>query len=113
MEFVKVMEERQRILDKYCNIGLNCTNCPFKGPGCDDDLVDFCLDDSLMEEDPEEFEKIVMNWSKNNPKMTNIEKVVELIKENFDVHKDGIFVGKTCITMTQEFADKEYMAPKK
>ena len=108
MDFVKVIKERKRIMKRYCEWPCP-SDCPFFNPNDDNDD---CLE-SLLTEDPEEYEEIIEEWSKKNPKITNQQKVTELIKANFDCVNNDIFVGDTGIVMSPEFANKEYVPPKK
>ena len=115
MEFIDVMNKFKRLYDKCCD-GSNCDRkCPFyrEDEDYNGDLVDFCDKIDYFLEKPKIFEELVIEWDKENPKITNIQKVTELIKANFDCVNNDIFVGNTGIVMSPEFADKEYVPLKK
>ena len=65
-EFVEVMKQRNRICDGY-----ECDG------GCPLNLEDISCG-NLMRNKPQEAEKIIMDWAKENPEMTRQEKFKEV-----------------------------------
>lgn len=73
-EFKNIMREYHRM----CN-GMSCDNCPIASTSNGIDLS--CND--LMRKFPEEAERIIMQWAKKHPVMSNRKKFKEVF--GFDV----------------------------
>ena len=112
MEFIDVMNKFKRLCDKFCDDKCD-RKCPFYREDENYNLIYFCDKINCLLEEPKRFEELVIEWDKENPKITNIQKVTELIKANFDCVNNDIFVGNTGIVMSPEFANKEYVPFKK
>ena len=74
-EFVTVMKERNRMCDNFTN----CKACPL-GVNFDQHVLS---GRQWMIDHPEEAEKIIMEWSKENPLITNEMKFKEIFGFDF------------------------------
>lgn len=70
-EFVKVMRDKERMCD---SLGILCRGCRMKHGNNGTTYV--CMD--FMKAYPEEAEKIIEDWAKKNPVMTNEMKFKEV-----------------------------------
>lgn len=73
MEFKEVIKIRNRMCDCY----KNCDECPLGG-------VPFgCVSGMAEVETADEYERILEEWAREHPVMTNAEKYIEVIKNVF------------------------------
>lgn len=102
-----------------CNYYKNCDGCPLGG-------VPFgCISGMAEVENTDEYERIIENWAKEHPVMTNADKYKEVMKNTFggDVGKGEIMeicisnlLGIECIERCEEclkWWDEEYRGPEK
>ena len=115
MEFKDVVKIRNRMCDYY----KKCDGCPLAGTqfGCVSGMAEV--------ENADEYERIIENWAKEHPVVTNVDKYIEVMKNTFgeDVDKTviresciGNFLGIECIKHCSEcykWWDEEYKEPKK
>ena len=73
MEFKEAMKIRERM----CNYHKICKDCPLNK------LTDGCIDAMIEVEELDEYEKILEEWSKEHPVVTNADKFVEAIKNTY------------------------------
>lgn len=77
-EFTEIAQIKKRMckthsqmcITKYCPLSSKCNG---KDTGCED----------LYEEYPEEYERICLEWAKENPEITNRNKLYQIVKEAF------------------------------
>lgn len=70
-EFVKVMEEKKRM----CNFFYQCNNCDILR---EYKTQNYHLCRKFIQDYPQDAEKIIMEWAKNNPIITNADKLREI-----------------------------------
>lgn len=68
-EFTEVMKQKERMCEKYNKY--NCVYCPLE------DFVQINCD-AEINANPQEAEKIIMNWAKEHPVKTNADKFKEV-----------------------------------
>ena len=121
MEFKEAMKIRERM----CNYHKICKDCPLNK------LADGCIDSMIEVEELDEYEKILEEWIKGHPLMTNADKFVESIKNTFGAKLNenqmsqvrgmcvkgvvGLDVdcNKTNCSECMKWWDKEYREPAK
>lgn len=69
-EFSNVMRERKRM----CKAVMTCSKCPLSA--INNKAKTYC--DAFMSESPAEADRIIMQWSKEHPAMTNRRKFEEV-----------------------------------
>lgn len=112
-EFCEVMKQRGRMCDSYKG---KCGECGLnilkngKGMCCND----------FFEHYPQKAEKIIMDWAKGHPVMTNADKFREVfgIEIRYNITKCNLFRCKSVDCDCKEceyhgFWEKEYVEPKK
>lgn len=87
MEFKEAMKIRKRICDYY----KHCNGCPLEKfeEGCVTTLVVF--------KELDEYEKILEEWAKEHPVVTNADKYIEVIKNVFGGDVDKTKTRSVCI----------------
>ena len=73
MEFKEAIKIRRRM----CNYYVECDDCPLYKPSR------YCKNFPMSEEEIDEYEKILEEWAKEHPVVTNAEKYIEVIKNTF------------------------------
>ena len=73
MEFKEAIKIRRRICDYY----IECDDCPLYKPSR------YCKNFPMSEEEIEEYEKILEEFAREHPVMTNADKYIEVIKNVF------------------------------
>ena len=73
MEFKEAIKIRRRICDYY----VECDDCPLYKPSR------YCKNFPMSEEEIEEYEKILEEWAKEHPVVTNVDKYIEVMKNTF------------------------------
>ena len=87
MEFKEVIKTRRRI----CNYYIECNDCPlFKS-------VRRCRELPFDKKEIDEYEKILEEWAKEHPVMTNADKYIEVIKNVFGGDVDKTKTRSVCI----------------
>lgn len=95
MEFQEFVRERRRMCKETF-----CSECPISKFRIDCSYA--CLTN------PEEAEKIVSDWSKEHPIVTNEQKLKEVLQDTFgEDYKNYMLIS--CFS---EWADKEYKKPR-
>lgn len=116
MEFKEVIKIRNRMCDYY----KNCDDCPLK-------IFPYGYTDGIFEvENTDGYERIIEEWAKKHPVMTNADKYIEVIEKTFGnkldknkIHKlcprHYIGLGVPCENCSQclEWWDEEYKEPAK
>jgi len=95
-EFVTVIKEK----DRMCKCFEQCRDCPLgniQGP--------FVLCRNWIIEHPKEAEKIILNWSIENPVTTNRMKLKEVF--GFDVAPMFEVTSGNCAWLNSEYKNKE------
>lgn len=117
MEFKEAMKTRKRMCDYYSK----CKDCPLF-------MLDSCL--STLEEvnELDEYEKILEEWAKEHPVVTNADKLVEAIKNTYGGTKLNKKQVRMCVKAVvglnvdcntthcsecMKWWDKEYKEPEK
>lgn len=87
MEFKEVIKTRRRI----CNYYIECNDCPlFKS-------VRRCRELPFDKKEIDEYEKILEEWAKEHPVMTNADKHIEVMKNTFGEDVDKTVIRESCI----------------
>lgn len=73
MEFKEVVKIRRRICDYY----EDCDDCPIGG------FSPNCVGGLLKVENTDSCERILEEWAREHPVMTNVDKYIEVIKNTF------------------------------
>lgn len=87
MEFKEAIKIRRRM----CNYYVECDDCPLYKPSR------YCKNFPMSEEEIEEYEKILEEFAKEHPVVTNAEKYIEVIKNVFDGDVDKTKTRSVCI----------------
>lgn len=116
MEFKEAIKTRKRMCDYY----KNCNCCPIEK------FEDGCMITLEGAEELDEYERILEEWEKKHPVMTNADKYIEVIEKTFGnkldknkIHKlcprHYIGLGVPCENCSQclEWWDEEYKEPAK
>ena len=98
MEFQEFVRERKRMCSEMV-----CFECPLNALGFRGHMCAYvCLCK------PEEAEKIVSDWVKKHPRITNAQKLKEVLQDTFgDDYKEHILMSYSL----SRWADKEYKEP--
>lgn len=73
-EFIEITKIQARMCEK-----LDCHKCP---AAWNSNGYDVCCSDFRLNH-PEEFERICIDWAKENPEITNADKLYQIVKEAF------------------------------
>lgn len=130
MEFKEAIKIRRRICDYYKDY-VACDGCPLKGFPVKGFPAN-CFDGIFEVENTDEYERILEEWAKKHPVVTNADKYIEVIKNTFGgtkLDKDKVhqrvclqLVGKEidsnkcasmCCSECLKWWDEEYKEPKK
>ena len=121
MEFKEVIKIRNRMCDYY----KSCDGCPLEG------ATSGCISRIAEVENADQYERIIENWAKEHPVVTNVDKFVEAIKNTFSTKlnenqmsqvrrtcvKAVVGLNVACNTMycsdCLKWWDKEYREPAK
>lgn len=87
MEFKEVVKIRNRMCDYY----KNCDGCPLA------DAPFGCMSRMAEVEIADQYERILEEWAKEHPAMTNAEKYIEVIKNVFGGDVDKTEIRELCI----------------
>lgn len=115
MEFKEAIKIRRRICDYY----KDCDGCPLGG-------VPFgCVSGMAEVENTDEYEKILEEWAKEHPVVTNADKYKEVMKNTFGEYVGKTEIRKSCVTRVRGIKcphncekclawwDEEYKEPEK
>lgn len=115
MEFKEAIKIRRRM----CNYYVECDDCPLYKPSR------YCKNFPMSEEEIEEYEKILEEFAREHPVMTNADKYIEVIKNTFGEDADKTEIRELCIgsslgiecikhcTECLKWWDEEYKEPEK
>lgn len=107
-EFIQVIKNLKRM----CKDAGKCGKCPMKMLGDVEGSIYRCK--VTVMENPEETERIVMEWAKEHPAKTNAEKFKEVFGKELNIVNSSECDGFTCPTSTcgdcefNGFWSKEY-----
>ena len=87
MEFKEAIKTRKRMCDYY----KNCNCCPIEK------FEDGCMITLEGAEELDEYERILEEWAKEHPVMTNADKYIEVIKNVFGGDIDKTKTRSVCI----------------
>ena len=87
MEFKEAIKTRERMCDYY----KSCDRCPLEG------FPSGCVDGIFEVENTDEYQRILEEWAKEHPVVTNAEKYIEVIKNVFDGDVDKTKIRSVCI----------------
>ena len=86
MEFKEVVKIRRRM----CNYYVECDDCHLYKPSR------YCKNFPMSEEEIEEYEKILEEFAREHPVMTNADKYIEVIEKTFGNKLDKNKIHKLC-----------------
>lgn len=115
MEFKEAIKTRKRMCDYY----KNCNCCPIEK------FEDGCMITLEGAKELDEYERILEEWAKEHPVVTNADKFIEKIKDTFGYAPEKRCVKQTCLRYAVgiecsakcfdclKWWDKEYKEPVK
>lgn len=115
MEFKEAIKTRKRMCDYY----KNCNCCPIEK------FEDGCMITLEGAEELDEYERILEEWAKEHPVMTNADKYIEVMKNTFGEDADKTEIRELCISSSLgiecikdcseclKWWDEEYKEPEK
>ena len=110
---IMTIQEMARIYKRICGKYSNdyCNGCPLLPLNFGDGSAEGCLD--AMIQSPDEYEKVLLDWAKENPAPTNRDKFFEVFSDrNYETGSCEL----TCHTIPCRGCDwwnKEYVEPEK
>lgn len=87
MEFKEAIKIRKRMCCHY----QKCNDCPLFT------FADGCIDAMIKAEEIDEYEKILEEWAKEHPVVTNADKYIEVMKNTFGEDADKTEIRELCI----------------
>ena len=115
MEFKEAIKTRKRMCDYY----KNCNCCPIEK------FEDGCMITLEGAEELDEYERILEEWAKEHPIMTNADKFTEVMKNTFGEYLEKTEIKEVCVGRIRaikcihnceeclEWWNEEYKEPKK